>query len=156
MAITERLMACTPQQVFDVLLDAYLYKHWVVGAKDIRGADPHWPAIGATFYHRLGTAQAHLKDKSEILDLEVPHRIELRIYARPLGIGRVIITARPTDDGTIVSIKEDPEIGTKLRPLGPLINPLTHIRNLESLRRLEKVISIRRVSQPAVTAGVSG
>ena len=143
MAVTKRSVAASPAQVFEVLLDPYLYSHWVVGAKEIRGADDNWPSVGSAFYHRVGAGAADLKDKSEVLDLHAPHRIALRTFVRPLGIARVVLTAEPQGNGTLLTFFEEPEIGTKLRAVGRLLDPLIHLRNIEALRRLERVVQIR-------------
>jgi uncharacterized protein YndB with AHSA1/START domain len=135
-------MEASPEEVFRALLDPYQYPNWVVGAKELRDVDPQWPEVGSAFYHRLGTEVTDIKDKSEILELEIPHRIVLRTFARPLGIARVTISARPAEDGTIVSIKEVPEEGTKLKKITPLLDPLVHVRNIEALRRLERIVRI--------------
>ena len=82
MAITQRVLRASPEAVFAVLLDPYLYSHWVVGSKAIRKADMEWPAVGSAFYHRVGTGGFEIKDKTEVLQLEAPYRIELRTYAR--------------------------------------------------------------------------
>jgi uncharacterized protein YndB with AHSA1/START domain len=144
MAITERNFDGSPSDVFDVLLDARQYPNWVVGAKSIRAVDDDWPRVGSAFHHRLGAGAAEVTDRTEILDLDAPHRIELRTYARPLGVARVVITARRAGDGTIVAISEQPETGTRMRMVARLLDPLIHVRNVESLRRLEHVVRILR------------
>ena len=145
MAITRRSMEADPEEVFGALLDPYMYAEWVVGAKSIRGADEHWPAVGSAFNHRIGAGEAEVKDKSEILELDSPNRIALRTFVRPFGIARVVIEAAREGDGRArVSIFEEPEIGTRMRLLARLVDPLIHLRNVESLRRLERVIRIRR------------
>jgi uncharacterized protein YndB with AHSA1/START domain len=149
MAITERTMDATPQQVFDVLLDARCYPDWVVGAKAFRDVDDAWPAVGSAFYHRVGTEVADLKDKTVVLELDDLHRIALRTFARPLGIARVVITAKAAEGGTVVSLFEEPEIGTKARAISVLLDPLLHLRNIESLRRMERVIRQKAVGSEA-------
>ena len=139
-AIVKRSMDCTPEEVFEVLLDAYLYPDWVVGAKSIRRVDDEWPSVGAAFYHRVGAGAAEVKDKSEILELDSPRRLVLRTYARPAGIARVVLTASPNGNGATVAIDEQPEEGTRMRSFARFIDPAVHLRNVESLRRLEGVI----------------
>ena len=155
MAVSERTMDCSPVEVFDVLLDSYLYKYWVVGSKDIRDVDDSWPSVGSAFYHCVGAPGADIKDKSEVLELDVPHRIVLRAYARPLGVARVTISARPSGDKTIVAISEEPEKGTRMRVLTRLIDPVVFMRNVESLRRLERVIEIRNSTKSRSPVGSS-
>lgn len=154
MAVTKRTVAASPAEVFEVLLDPFLYADWVVGAKEIRGADAQWPAVGAAFYHRVGAGAADLKDKSEVLELDIPHRIALRTFVRPLGIARVIITAEPSGERTLLTIFEEPELGTKLKALARVLDPLIHLRNTETLRRLERVVQARTSADAEGTLGL--
>lgn len=140
MALNRRSFDATPQEVFDALLDARQYPNWVVGAKEIRAVDPEWPAVGSAFHHEVGAGDAVVQDKSAILELDVPHRIALRTFVRPLGIARVEITARAEAGGSIVTIFEEPERGTRLHKIARVVDPLIHIRNIESLRRLERLV----------------
>lgn len=133
-------MNCTPEEVFKVLLDAYLYPRWVVGAKSIRRVDDEWPSIGAAFYHRVGAGAAEVKDKSEILELDAPRRLVLRTYVRPAGIARVVLTAHADGSNTLVTIEEELEEGTRMKSFSRLVDPVIHLRNVESLRRLEGLI----------------
>ena len=140
MAINARTFRATPQEIFDVLLDARQYPNWVVGAKEMRAVDAEWPAVGSAFHHEVGAGDAVVQDKSVILDLDAPRRIELRTYVRPVGVARVVIEATPAANGTRVSIFEEPEQGTRMHKIARLVDPMIHVRNILSLRRLEGVV----------------
>ena len=43
-----------PERVFEVLSDPESYGHWVVGSREIRGADPGFPGLGTKFDHSVG------------------------------------------------------------------------------------------------------
>src|SRR3954451_21888989 len=47
-------MDAPPDEVFAVLADARSYGEWVVGSKDVRAADPGFPAPGSRFPHSVG------------------------------------------------------------------------------------------------------
>ena len=47
MSENTRVVAATPDQVWRVLADGWLYPLWVVGATRMRDVDEHWPAVGA-------------------------------------------------------------------------------------------------------------
>ena len=143
MATNSRHMQATPEEVFEVLLDPECYPDWVVGARHVRGVDDAWPAVGSAFYHRVGVEGADVKDKTSLRALDAPKRIELTAYARPLGIARVVVEAEAADDGTHVKIHETPEEGTKLKLISLLVDPFIYLRNVESLRRLEKTVRAR-------------
>ena len=143
MATTLRFIEATPTAIFDTLVDPYAYAHWVVGSKEIRGADDDWPAVGSAFYHRVGSAGLEVKDKSEVIQLDPPHWMALRTYVRPLGIAIVAIDIDPHEGGSLVTIHEVPHPGTRLNALSRLLDPLIHLRNIESLRRLDRLVRIR-------------
>ncbi len=143
MAITQRTLSAAPAEVFEVFLNPYLYQFWVVGSKSIRGADEHWPAVGASFYHRFGVGAAHVRDRTEILELDVPKRLALRTFARPLGVARVVLTAAPAHTGgAVVTLSEEPDQGTRSRHIARLVDPFLHARNVEALRRLDRLLTI--------------
>lgn len=48
MSENTRLVHATPQGVWDVLSDDWLYPLWVVGASRMREVDDVWPATGAS------------------------------------------------------------------------------------------------------------
>ena len=54
-SINTRVMNATPDQVWEVLSDGWLYPLWVVGASRMREVDDAWPALGARLHHSVGT-----------------------------------------------------------------------------------------------------
>ncbi|MDQ4144961.1 MAG: SRPBCC family protein [Actinomycetota bacterium] len=140
----------TPSDVFDVLLDAEAYPQWVFGAKRMRRVDPEWPEPGAAFYHSVAVGGA-IKDKTEILRLESPREILLEAYARPLGIARVLIRVQPEGGRSRITITEFPSPGSMLEKLRQVVDPLIHVRNVFSLRRLRDLVEIRRVQRARKT-----
>jgi uncharacterized protein YndB with AHSA1/START domain len=126
-----------PHRVFAVLADAECYDDWVVGAKDVRGADPGFPTPGTRFHHRVGFGPITVDDHTLVLESAPPHRLVLRAKARPLGTAKVTMDIQAEGSGSRVTMIEDPaDALTKL-----VFNPLTHLlvraRNAESLRRLQ-------------------
>ena len=141
MAINTVVVNATPDRVWEVLRDPSTYPRWVVGAKQYRGADPVFPAVGSRFHHTVGFGPVTLDDHTEVTDLNPPWRIELRAKTRPLGTARVAILVQPRDAGTthLTLIEEAGDTLTRL-----VFNPLTHAlvwgRNIEGLRRLKAII----------------
>ncbi len=62
MVDVERILQTTPQRVWDVFSDGWLYPLWVVGASRMREVDPGWPAVGAKIHHSVGLWPALLDD----------------------------------------------------------------------------------------------
>lgn len=144
MAVTERFIAASPRQVFEVLSDPDSYGYWVVGSKEIRDADPDWPAPGSRFHHTVGFGPFTVADHTESREADAPRRLEMRAKARPLGKATVSLELDPEGNGTRVRMREEP--GDSLSAL--VFNPLTHLlvrgRNEESLRRLAELAERRR------------
>lgn len=136
MARTQTTVPAPIERVFAVLADPYRYHEWVVGAKEIRDADAGWPAPGSIFHHSIGEGPLTLKDNTQCLEVDAPTRIVLEARARPLGRARVDIRLEQVDGGTQVVMEEEATSPPLMKLLNPVFDPLVHLRNVESLRRL--------------------
>jgi Polyketide cyclase / dehydrase and lipid transport len=130
-------MNCTPEDVFAVLEDGWLYGMWVVGAARIRDVDSDWPEAGSRIHHSVGAWPVLLSDETESERLDAPHLLQLRVKAWPGGEGRVILRCNPLSVGrTEVVIEEYAVSGpAKLIPK-PAQDVMLNARNKEALRRL--------------------
>jgi uncharacterized protein YndB with AHSA1/START domain len=139
MAKNETVIGTTPERVFAVLSDPNCYGDWVVGSHSIRDADASWPAPGSRFHHRVGVGPFTLKDHTEVLKNDPPHRLVLHARGRPLGTAKVDLRLESCGDGTRVTMIET--AGDPLSRIGinPLTDPLVRLRNAESLRRLRRI-----------------
>ncbi|MFF5180993.1 SRPBCC domain-containing protein [Micromonospora sp. NPDC000316] len=141
MAIVEKVIAASPQQVFDVLADGWTYSDWVVGTAHVRDVDDAWPRVGSQLHHRAGPWPFSLQDASTVLACEPPHRLVLRAGLWPAGEAIVAFTLEPVDGGaaTRVRIGEDFAAGP-LRWIRTKVNDLVlHLRNRETLNRLSDI-----------------
>jgi len=136
MSRTTRTIEATPDQVWDVLADGWLYPLWVVGATRMRAVEDSWPAVGAKIHHSAGVWPLVIDDDTEVVDSVPGHRLELRARGWPLGEAGVTITLEPEGAGTRVTIVEDALEGPGALMPKPLRQPLIAWRNVESLRRL--------------------
>ena len=137
MTTVERIIKTTPERVWDVLADGWLYPLWVVGATRMRDVDTDWPAVGSRIHHSVGVWPAVLDDDTEITACEPTRRLELRAKAWPfLGEADVVLDLSEQGAGTRVVMTEDAVTppGTLLPK--PLRSPGIQWRNTESLRRL--------------------
>ncbi|MFI5250782.1 MAG: SRPBCC family protein [Gemmatimonadales bacterium] len=139
MSVLIRRLDCTPEQVFAVLADAWVYPTWVVGASRLRAADPGWPRAGCKLHHSIGVWPLVLNDETRVDVWDAPRRMVLEAKTRPFGSERVIIEAKPRGSGCVVRMEEFVLSGPlKLIPT-PLMDLALDIRNRETLRRLEYV-----------------
>lgn len=136
-------MPVSPEAVWEALADPGGYGYWVVGSKEIRDAEPSWPAPGSRFHHTVGLGPITVRDHTVALDARRPTFLRLRAKARPLGTAQVTLTMTPMDGGTRVRMTENPDGITSLLTVNPLVHLLTRGRNAESLMRLEE-LALRR------------
>ena len=129
-------MKATPDQVWDVLADGWLYPLWVVGATRMREVDDTWPAQGARLHHSVGAWPAVLDDDTESLECRPLEQLSLQAKGWPVGEARVDITLEPVAGGTRVVIEEDATHGPGRLVPWPVRAPMIAWRNSETLRRL--------------------
>lgn len=144
-----RLMRCTPDDLFAVLADGWLYPVWVVGAARMRDVDPEWPQEGARIHHSLGVWPLMIHDTTEMVEWDPPRRVRLRPKAGLLGRGVIRFDVRPHGDGIAVTIAEEPVSGLPAVLPGILWRPLLVLRNHECLNRLAFLAEGRREEREA-------
>ena len=137
MTTVERVIKTTPQRVWDVLADGWLYPLWVVGASRMREVDDDWPALGSRIHHSVGVWPALINDETRVTGAEPLRTLRLRAKGWPLlGEADVVMELAEYGAGTRVVMSEDVASGPgKLVPK-PLRAPGIVWRNTESLRRL--------------------
>jgi len=136
-------MAATPEKVWDILADGWLYPVWVVGASRMREVDDHWPEVGAKLHHSVGIWPALLDDTTEVLAASVGSMLQLRARAWPGGEAQVTIHLRPQGSQCEVTIEEDAVRGPGVLVPKPLRDPPLALRNVESLNRLAFIAESR-------------
>ena len=143
MSTTTRPVSATPEQVWEVLADGWLYPLFVVGASRMRDVDESWPAVGARLHHSVGTWPLLIDDTTEVLEVEEGKRILLLARGWPAGQAHVDISLQPSGDSTVVTITEDASAGPGLLVPKPLRDVQLHWRNVETLKRLAFVVEGR-------------
>lgn len=150
MSENTRLVEATPERVWQVLADGWLYPLWVVGATRMREVDDNWPAVGSRLYHSVGVWPLVIDDHTEVLASTPPSLLRLRTRAWPSGEAQVELRLEPADGGTRITMVEDAVKGPGRLIPPPLRQPPLAWRNDEALRRLAHVVERRE------RAGVDG
>ena len=143
MSTTSRQISATPEQVWSVLADGWLYPLFVVGASRMRDVDAGWPAVGTRLHHSVGTWPLLIDDTTEVLEVEEHRRLLLVARGWPAGQAHVEITLAPHDTGTEVTIVEQATAGPGALVPKVVQDPQLHVRNIETLRRLAYVVEGR-------------
>jgi hypothetical protein len=145
MAVTRRVMGgIGPEAVFDVLRDGWSYEKWVVGTRKIREVEPRWPAPGTAIHYTVGYRPLRKDGETRSKAYEPGDSLELEALAWPAGTARIAIRVERVTDGTLVSIDEHPNAGPGVLAHNPLTDVVIHVRNVEGLRRLERLARARR------------
>jgi uncharacterized protein YndB with AHSA1/START domain len=140
---TSRPISATPEQVWSVLADGWLYPLFVVGAARMREVDDTWPAVGARLHHSVGTWPLLIDDTTEVLEVEEGKRLLLLARGWPAGQAHVEITLEPKGTDTLVTIVEQATAGPGALIPKAVQDPQLHVRNIETLRRLAFVVEGR-------------
>jgi uncharacterized protein YndB with AHSA1/START domain len=129
------------QSVWDVLAEPRFYANWVVGASSVRDVEGEWPAVGSVLHH---SQQAVVRDTTEVMRSEPPHRLVLEARARPLVVAEVDIRLEPDGDGTRLILVEHAVGAVGGAFPDAMTDPLIHIRNIASVTRLKRLAEIGR------------
>jgi uncharacterized protein YndB with AHSA1/START domain len=143
-----RTIHAAPEQVWEVLADPTTYPDWLVGAQVIRSVDSEFPKPGADFHHSVGASEeVTIDDSTTALEAERPHKLSLKVRARPIFQGIVRFRLLPTKAGTELVLEEEP-VGP-LRLAAPLLKPLIVARNAKSLDKLRELVEARSSTAPS-------
>ncbi len=136
MATNTGTASCSPEAVFAVLADGWLYPAWVVGASRIRDVEAAWPAEGAKIHHSFGVWPLLLNDSTSILEWDPPRHAALKARGWPMGSAEVVLDVEATPAGCRMTLREDAIEGPGTLMPKPARDALIHLRNVETLRRL--------------------
>lgn len=132
----ERATTASPDDIWAVLSNGWVYGSWVVGASRVRAVERGWPALGTHVHHSVGAWPVVTDDNTEVTACDPGRRVELRARIRPVGIATVQIEIIPKPDGALVRMGEDLVEGPGHLLPKPLRQAALRIRNVESLHRL--------------------
>jgi uncharacterized protein YndB with AHSA1/START domain len=143
MSVNERVVNASPQAVWDVLSDGWLYPLWVVGATRMREVDDDWPAVGSRLHHSVGVWPAVIDDQTEVLESEPLRRLALRARGWPMGEAKVVLELEELGTTTNVRITEDATAGPGALVPAAVRHPMIKVRNVEALQRLALLVEGR-------------
>jgi len=130
-----------PDEVFAILSDPYRYPEWVVGAAGVRDQDEEFPEVGSRFHHNVGAWPLSVKDHTEVVEVDPPHRLVLKAKARPLGTAVIEVELSESSGGTELTLDEGP--GDRLTSIvasNPVADTALRVRNATALARLKRLV----------------
>ncbi len=139
-------VSASPDRVFEVLADGWLYPLWVVGASHMRDVDQGWPAVGTRIHHSVGPWPLGVRDVTEVIAVEPGRMLELGARLWPTGTARVRLTLTPAGHNkTRVTMGEIFDSAPAREIPAPVQGAMMRPRNTESLRRLADIAEHRDV-----------
>ena len=136
MSTNVRAMNCSPEDVFAVLADGWLFPTWVVGASRMRDVDAAWPEVGSKLQHSFGVWPALINDETTVLEYDPPRRMVIQPKGWPIGEARVTLEVKRRPEGCVVRITEEAVEGPGAFVPKPVLDVPLFVRNIETLRRL--------------------
>lgn len=141
MAVNSRHFAgLTPDDVFRVLAAGETYADWVVGTRKIREVTAGWPGPGSSIHYTVGHMPLRKDDRTTAVECERPRRLKLEAHAWPWGSVDIELRVEPSSSGCTVILEEGPKRGLLKTIDNPLLDLAIKVRNVETLRRLEKKV----------------
>lgn len=153
MSVTVREMDCSPEAVFAVLADAWVFPTWVVGASRMRGVDGAWPEVGSKLHHSFGLWPLVIDDRTIMVEWDPPRRAVMQPAGWPLGEARVEIDVKPRGSGCVVRLVEFAVRGPGRLVPTPVADALLTVRNRETLTRLAHIAEGRADNHEALVSG---
>jgi uncharacterized protein YndB with AHSA1/START domain len=140
-AINQCFINAAPNAVFAVLSDPQSYDRWVVGATAVRDADASWPEPGSRLHHTVGVGPIALQDSTSVIASDPPRHLRMRARGRPFGSAHIDFELAAERHGTRVRLREWIAEPWFVAAFNLLFDPLIHVRNAETLRRLTDVVT---------------
>jgi uncharacterized protein YndB with AHSA1/START domain len=131
-----RHIETTPDRVWSVLTDGWIYPGWVVGASRMRAVEDGWPEPGTQLHHSAGVWPLVLNDSTRSLEYEPGRRVKLQAKGWPAGEATIELHVEPDGTGTLVTMLEDVTRGPATALPETVRQVVLGTRNKESLRRL--------------------
>lgn len=155
-----RKLALAPADAFRLLEDPSSLQRLVAGARKIRRFDADWPDRGSRIHHTVGVPPLVIRDHTEVIDVEFPHRLVLHARLRPLGELTVAMTLEDDGrDGSVLTVRETAETGfLAVQGVRQVTQVLLFLRNREIARRFARRSRQRRqvMSSPGFGRALAG
>jgi hypothetical protein len=134
--VRHRVVKASPDAVFAVLANGWLFPSWVVGASRVRRVEGGWPAVEARIHHSFGMWPLVIDDTTSVEEWDAPRHAAFLARGWPLGEARVLIDVQPHRRGCVVRMTEYAVKGPGTLVPDAVMSVFVKVRNGEALRRL--------------------
>lgn len=139
-------MPVSRSSVWAVLSDGDVYGDWVVGTSGIRDVDDGFPTPGTSLHYSVGWRPLRHDGHTEVVDSTEGERLVLEAHAWPAGSMRIELRLYDAPAGCRVWMSERPARGLAATLHNPLQDLVLRGRNVECLRRLERLAQQREAA----------
>jgi hypothetical protein len=140
-AFTSREMSVSRERVFGVVRDPDSYpRHLFVRRQAGPRRRRHVAATRSRFHHVVGVGPFRIRDATEVLAIEDGVMLGLQVRARPFIAAVVTFRVVEEGDRCVVTVEEEPALRLIGNLVRPVMDPVIHVRNHRSLRRLAEVV----------------
>ena len=154
MAVNARVIPVPHETVAEVLREGAGYARWVVGTRKVTEVGAGFPSPGTALRVLVGPRPFSAPGRSQVLAYDPAGRLVLQAAAFLVGTARIELTYAPRGPGaTHVRLDERPVERSRWQLLRPVVDVLMWVRNVETLRRLEKVAVQAQGADTTVGAG---
>ncbi|MGW1814937.1 SRPBCC family protein [Streptomyces sp. NPDC002125] len=140
MAVRNRLIRGTVEEVWTVLADAERYGDWVVGTSDSRREEGVWPQVGSSIAYTVRLGPWSVSGSTVVRSCEAPGVLELEADSGWLGTARIALEVRPWGENALVTIDEHPLRGPAGKLHNAVADALIQVRHRSVLARLADTV----------------
>ncbi|MFD4035262.1 SRPBCC family protein [Streptomyces sp. NPDC058637] len=140
MAVRNRLIRRTVEDVWAVLADGRRYGDWVVGTSDSRPEEGVWPRVGSSITYTVRVGRWSAAGSTVVRRCEAPNVLELEADSGRLGTARIALEVRPWGEDALVIIDEHPLRGPAGKLHNAVADALIQVRHRSVLARLADTV----------------
>jgi uncharacterized protein YndB with AHSA1/START domain len=147
MAIRQKLVGASPDEVWKVLADGSSYGDWVVGTSATRPRKGDWPELGSEIEYTVRLGPSTFSGRTIVRRCEPPHHLELEAESGRLGTARIALEVRHWGDETLIIFEEHPLRGPGGFLHNAAVDAIAQLRNRSMLSRLSRLVERRRTAE---------
>lgn len=128
--------SASPDQVWRVLANGWLFPSWAIGATQVCKVDGDWPSADSRLQHAIGRGLFALRSETRVLASRPARMLKVLTEGWPSGGSELTVTVIPAETGTSLRLEE--LVVAPTNGLAPIVNTmLLQWRTTQALRGLD-------------------